>query len=163
MVDENKLRNKIKLLFLLEYLGIGAVLIVIGFLRMFNVISFSSTRLLVYNILTSIGAAYLLFDFVWCLVSKKKREKTCFLDKYLTLVPALYLVAFNIICFAKLYENVAFYQYSVASILLYAGLVAVFLGIYHHYRPTKLVNEAIEEEIQNKLKEQEESKEENKE
>lgn len=155
MADEQKIIKRTKLIFLAEYIFIGLVLLTLGLLRILDVIPFNSTRLLVYNIITTVGAAYLIFDFIWVIVSKKKKEKACMLDKILTLIPGLYLVVFNIICFAKLYDSLGFYQYSVGAVLLYAGLASLFMGIYHHYRPTKQILEAIDEIIQESKKEAE--------
>lgn len=158
MNDKEKLLKKTKLIFFLEYIAIAVVLFVIGFLRLFDVIPYSDKRLLAYNIITLIGVAYVLFDTTWYIVSKKKRAKSDLIDKIFPLIAAIYLLVFDILVLAKINTELNFIKYSISAVLLYAGAVSLFLGIYHHFKPSKMLLEAVEEEYQQKLKEQEENK-----
>ena len=156
MVDKEKLTKKYKLIFLVEYLLISAILLTIGLLKVFNVIEYNDKRLLVYNIITLIGVAYITFDLVWNLVSKKKRESLCIIDKVFPGIAALYLLVFDILVLGKFYTNLEFIKYSIGAVLIYAGSVSLGLGIYHHFKPSKQILEAIDEAYEEKLKEQEE-------
>ena len=153
---KEKIFKKNKTIFLLEYLVIAVVLLLVGFLRLFDVIPYSDKRLLVYNIVTLIGVAYVFFDTTWYIVSKKKRERSDLIDKIFPLIAAIYLLVFDILVLAKINTELNFIKYSISIVLLCAGAVSLFLGIYHHYKPSKMLLEVVEEEYQEKLKEQEE-------
>ena len=169
MADKNKILKRTKLIFLVEFLVISAVLFVIGFLRLFGVIPFSANRLLAYNIITLIGGAYVYFDFFFSLLKKSRRAKTCFLDKILSLIIATYLLVFDILVLSKVVVDQDFIKYFVSAVLLYAACMSLFMGIYHHFKPTQQVLDAVEEqyqaylqaerEEQEKQKQSEESKE----
>ena len=151
MNDKEKLLKKTKLIFLAEFLIISVILFVVGFLRIFNVIDYSETRLLVYNIITLIGATYIYFDFFFNLLSKKRREKACFLDKGLSMIAATYLFIFDIMVLAKFLTNMEIVKYSVGAVILYAAATSLFLGIYHYFKPTKQTLEVVEEEYESRL------------
>ena len=165
MIDKEKLLKKTKLIFLVEFLVIAVVLYVVGFLRMFDVITFSANRLLAYNIITLIGFAYIYFDFFYSLLKKSKRAKTCFLDKALSMIVATYLVVFDILVLAKINTDMTFIKYSISAVLLYAASISLFMGIYHHFKPTQQVLDVVEEQYQAYLQaeQEEKAKEENKE
>ena len=154
MENNEKIVKKVKLIFLLEYLAISVVLLLVGFLRMFDVIPYDQNRLLVYNILTIIGVAYVFFDTIWFALSKKKRERSDLIDKIFPIPLAIFLLVFDILVLSKVYATEGFVKYSISSILIYAGLFSLFLGIYHHFKPSKLVLSAIEEEIAKTQEEQ---------
>ena len=156
MDEKEKLLKKTKLIFLIEYLVIALILITIGLLRIFDVIPYDSNRLLVYNIITLIAVAYIYFDTTWFIVSKKKRERSDLVDKIFPIPVALFLTVFDILVLAKIVINTDFFKYSISSVLLYVGLGCLFLGIYHHYKPSKMLLLAVEEEYAEKLKEIEE-------
>ncbi len=158
MIDKEKLLKKTKLIFTVEYLLIAAVVIVIGFLRMFDIMEYSEKRLLIYNIITLVGVAYLIFDLIFNTVKKERREKICWVDKILTGIAGLYLLVFDILVLSKVLTDLSAIKYSVASVLLYAGAVSTFLGIYHYKYPSKQVLEVVEEEYNQKLQELEEEK-----
>ena len=165
MIDKEKLLKKTKLIFLVEFLVIAVVLYVVGFLRMFDVITFSANRLLAYNIITLIGFAYIYFDFFYSLLKNSKRAKTCFLDKALSMIVATYLVVFDILVLAKINTDMTFIKYSISAVLLYAASISLFMGIYHHFKPTQQVLDVVEEQYQAYLQaeQEEKAKEENKE
>ena len=146
MVDKEKLTKKTKLIFLVEFLILAAVLYVIGFLRMCDVIPYSANRLLAYNIITLVGFAYIYFDFFFSLFKKSRRAKTCFLDKTLSMIVATYLVVFDILVLSKTYTDPSFIKYSTSAVMIYAASISLFMGIYHHFKPTQQVLDAIEEQ-----------------
>ncbi len=158
MIDKEALLKKTKRIFLIEFLVIAVVLYVIGFLRLFDVIPYSANRLLAYNIITLVGFAYIYFDFFFSLLKKSRREKTCFLDKTLSMIAATYLVVFDILVLAKIVTDASFIKYSVCSVILYAASVSLFLGVYHHFKPTYQVLEAVDEQYDAMVKAEEEEK-----
>lgn len=155
MPDKEKLFKKYKRIFFIEYLVIASVLMLIGFLRMFDVIKYSENRLLVYNIITLIGVAYIIFDLYWNL-RPSKRADFSLVDKLPPLFIAIFLLVFDILVLSKTYTEQNFIKYSISLVLITAGCYSLFLGIYHFYKPQKMVLEAVEEAYQEALKEHEE-------
>ena len=163
MKKKLSLETKTKLIYSLELIIIALVLIVFAVLKLTGVIPTKPTRLLIYNIITTVGGAYFIFDFIWVLVSKKKRAKSSLLDKILMLPGSFYLIAFDIICFIDKAKGVEtdnqFVVISISSVFLYIAAVYLFQGIYHFYHPIPMleqaIEEALEEEKNKELEEQE--------
>ena len=158
MNDKEKLLKKTKLIFFVEYIAIAVVLIVIGLLRIFDIIPYNPQRLLAYNIITLVGVAYVFFDFTWFLVSKKKRAKSDLIDKIFPVPLAIFLLVFDIMVLAKQIEDINFIKYCIAGVLMYGAAIALFLGIYHFINPSKMLLAAVEEEYAEKLQEADEEK-----
>lgn len=164
MPDKEKLFKKYKLIFFIEYLAIFAILALVGFLRLFNVMEYSETRLLIYNIITLVGVAYIIFDLFWNLRPKKRKDFSL-IDKLPPLFIAAFLLVFDILVLSKIVTDPKFIKYSVCAVLFTAGLYSLFMGIYHYKKPQKMLYEAVEEAYQKALKEYKEenkSKEEDK-
>ena len=153
MVSKEKLLNKYKKIFFLEYLAIAAVLILIGFLRLFNVMEFSETRLLVYNIITLVGVAYLIFDLIWNLRPAKRRDFSL-IDKLPPLLIGMFLLVFDILTLSKILVDIVIIKYCIVAVLLAAGCYAIFMGFYHYKKPQKMLYEAVEEAYQAALEEE---------
>ena len=156
MLDKEKFFKKYTMIFFVEYLVVALVLLVVGFLKVFDIIKYNPNRLLAYNIITLIGVAYIFFDFFFNILSKTRRAKVSILDKVLPLIVAIYLLVFDILVLAKINQDLNFIKYSIGAVLLYAGSFALFSGIYHLFKPTIQIKEAIEEAYEEKLKELEE-------
>lgn len=145
-MNEDKKFTKIKRIFLVEYLLIAVVVLVIAILKLTGVMPNSKNRLLVYNIITTLGGVFIIVTFLLALFDKKRREKVEMLDKSLLLPLAIYLLPFDIYCFFKYGTfNEEFVKYSVAIVLIYIFLIYTFLGIYHYYKPSKEILNAYEE------------------
>ena len=152
MPDKEQLFKKYRMIFFLEYLAIAAVLILIGFLRAFDVMQYSENRLLVYNIITLIGVAYLIFDLWWSL-RPKKRADFSLIDKIPPLFWGAFLLVFDILVLSKSVTDMYFVKYSVVAVLFSAGIYSAYLGFYHYKKPQKMLLEAVEEAYQEKLAE----------
>ena len=149
----------IKTLFI-EQLIIGLILLIIGVLRIFDVIKTSETRLLIYNIITLIGGAWFIFDLLWALFSKKRREKVSMFDKITTGPISLYLIGFDIYCFIfRNNINESFVRYSVSVVLLVAAIIVFAQAFYHLKKPAPMTIAAI---IEAEQEEQENKEEDNK-
>ena len=155
MVDKEKLFKKYQRIFLLEYIAIFAVLVLVGFLRLFDVMKYSETRLLVYNIITLIGVAYIIFDLCWNLRASKRKDFSP-VDKIPPLFLAAFLLTFDILVLSKSVTDPNFIKYSVVAVLFSAGCYSLFMGIYHYKKPQKMLIEAVEEAYQETLKEEQE-------
>ena len=133
----------------------AVVLMLIGFLRMFDVIPYSEKRLLIYNIITLLGVAYIVFDLCWNL-RKAKRANFSLVDKLPPVVLAAFLLTFDILVLSKTITDINIIKYCISGVLIYAGAYAGFMGIYHYFKPQKMLLEAVEEAYEAELKEQEE-------
>ena len=153
-MDKEKLLKKTKVIFFVEYMVIAAILLTVGLLRIFDIIPYSERRLLIYNILTLIGAAWIFFDFTWFLVSKTKRAKNDLIDKIFPVPLAVFLVVFDILVLAKVIVDINFIKYCISGVLMYAAAMSIFLGVYHYQKPSKMLIAAVEEEYQKMLEEE---------
>ena len=149
MKQKMSVETKMKLVYSGELIIIALIALVLGILKITGIIDTRPTRLLVYNIISFVGAAYMLFDYVWMFVSKKHRSKACLMDK-LTLIPLMsYLFYFDIVCFIdkanSLETSNDFVKYSIGAILIYVAAIYIFQGIYHFKYPTPQVIEMIQE------------------
>ena len=149
--------KKIKLIYSGELLLIALIFLVVGTLELFRIMVLSERAQLIFKIITLVGAAWIFTDFVWTLVSPKKRKKNSLMDKIVILPAGVYLVVFDIVGFVlpRPYE---YYQIGIPIALYYIACVYIFEGFYHYYHPIPMVNEMIEEAI-NEAKEKEQPKE----
>ena len=150
MKERMSLEKKTKLIYSGELIGIALIVLVIGILKMIGTINSDPTRLLVYNIITIIGSSLFLANFIWALVSPKKRARSCMLDHYISIPVVLYLIGFDIYCFIMGKEGIdyIFAKYSVGSVLIYIAIDYIFQGIYHYFHLTPQLEQAIKEELE---------------
>ena len=153
-MDKERLLKKTKIIFFIEYLAIAAILLTVGLLRIFDIIPYNEKRLLAYNIITLVGAAYIFFEFTWFLLSKKKRERNDLIDKIFPVPLAIFLVIFDIMVLAKFIEDINFIKYCISGVILYAAAMSIFLGVYHFQKPSKMLIATVEEEYQKMLEEE---------
>lgn len=143
--------KKVKLIYSGELILIALVALVIGVLKLVGIIDTKPVRLLVYNIISLIGAVLYLGNFIWALVSKTKRAKSCMLDMIISLPALLYIAGFDIYCFivGKDFVNNEIVKYSVGLVLIYLAVDYIFQGIYHYFVLNPQLKMAIEEELEN--------------
>ena len=141
--------KRTKLIYSVELIVIAIVFVVIATLEIFRVMHFRDWILIAFNWITIFGGTWMIVDFVWTLVSSKKRLKSSLLDKCLLLPLGIYLIIFDIICFAKYgFETVNSYDfrmYMMTAAFYYVAIVYIFQGIYHYYHPIPLMVQAIKE------------------
>lgn len=147
--------KKIKLFYSGELILIAIVFVVIAILQMTKVMTLSERFILIFKIVTLAGATWLTFDFIWTMVSEKKRAKSSLIDKTIILPLALYLYIFDIIGLATK-QPYDYYRFGLPAAFLFIATVYTFEGIYHYYRPIPAILEAIEEDRQEALKKQQE-------
>lgn len=152
---------KVKLIYCGELALIAIVVIVIGALKLAGIIATKPTRLLVYNIITTLGGVWIIADLIWSIASTKRRAKSCLMDKFMTLPAGLYLLVFDTICFINkaqgLETNDLLVKLSVGIVLLYVGVIYIFQAIFHYFHPVPQMLEAIEEAKQAKLEEEQQA------
>lgn len=139
--------KKMKLIYSGELLIFAVIFLVLGMLKLFGVIKISERyKQRIFPIITLIGGAWFIIDFIWACVSKKHREKSALIDKFLVMPASLCTVAFDIYAFVigPLNVNADFYQYYSSSLFLYFALIYVFQAIYHYYHPIKYLMDGID-------------------
>lgn len=139
------IEKKNKLIYSGEFILIALVFLILGILEILKVIIIGNNFQLIFKIVTLVGATWLVTDFFWTLLHKKRRAKECLLDKCIMLPMALYLYAFDIYGFIvqPAYE---YYQIGIPIAFFYVSCAYIFQGIYHYYKPVPFILEAIEEE-----------------
>ena len=136
--------QKIKLIYSGELLLFTVVFLVLGILELLAVIKLSERFQLIFKIVTLVGATWLVVDFVWVLLSPKRKAKNAIMDKAMMLPLAVYLYVFDILGFV-LKPGYGYYQIGVPIVFFYIACAYAFQGIYHYYNPTPMVLEMIEE------------------
>lgn len=136
--------KKIKLIYSGELLLFTVVFLVLGILELLAVIKLSERFQLIFKIVTLVGATWLVVDFVWVLLSPKRKAKNAIMDKAMMLPLAVYLYVFDILGFV-LKPGYGYYQIGVPIVFFYIACAYAFQGIYHYYNPTPMVLEMIEE------------------
>ena len=156
--------TKAKLVYSGELVVIALIAIVIGILKLTNVRPYSNTGRVIFNILTTGGAIFGVYNFISYFVSAKKREKTALIDIITVLPITLFLIAFNIYCFINYWpvpeaeltnEMKQLYQWLTGGFLIYAGATFMFQGIYHYFKPIPLLYKILEEAEQQAKEEEE--------
>jgi len=142
--------TKAKLIYSGEILLFSIAFIVLGTLELTGILHISDILLNIFKYITTVGGCLVIGEFIWTLVSKKKKEKSCLLDKFLVIPVPLYLLTIDILIFANNVTVIDNREYFIAPVLLYLGLVYAFQAIYHYYFPTKEVYAIAEESIKEK-------------
>ena len=139
------IEKKNKLIYSGELIFFSITFLVLGILELLKVITLSDRFQLIFKIVTLVGATWLVTDFVWTIMSPKRKAKNCLLDKIIMLPLAVYLYSFDIAGFvvARPYE---YYQIGVPVAFFYISCSYAFQGVYHYYKPIPLLLEAIKEE-----------------
>lgn len=156
-MNEDKGFKKYKLIYSGELLFIAIVFLVLGLLKLTGVMTSKQPRMAIFNWVTIVGGLWIITDFIWMLVSKKRRMKNCIFDKILNLPIALALISFDIYFLIK-YPGPEFFSFYVGSVFLYIFINYAFQGIYHYFKPVPSLILAYNED--KKQKEEELKKEE---
>ena len=140
----DKQEKRIKWIYSGELLIFAVVFIVLGILELLAVIKLSERFQLIFKIVTLVGATWLVTDFVWVMLSPKRKAKNAVMDKAMMLPLALYLYVFDILGFV-LQPGYGYYQVGVPAAFFYIACAYAFQGIYHYYHPVPMVVEMLEE------------------
>lgn len=139
---------KAKLLIQGEYLLIGLIFLVVGILKLTGVFPTNGyVRFRIFNFVTLLGSAWIMFDFLWSTFSKARRAKVDYIDKILVLPAGLAFYTFDLICLVRWNEGILPYSAIVmGSVFCYIACVYIFQAIYHWFKPTKALLAAIAED-----------------
>ena len=145
--------TKLKLIYSGELAFFFLLFCVIGILEITLVLHISDTVLAIFKWITIFGSAYFIFDFIWSLVSKKRRAKVCLLDKICTIPLPFYIISLDILLFMNNQTLLENREYFIAPVLLYLAVVYLFQAIYHWFFPLKDLLDALNEEKEEKNEE----------
>lgn len=137
--------TKAKLIYSGELIIIAIIFLVVAVLKFTGVIPYDSTRHLVFNWITLFGGTWVIIDFFWGLLSKKRRPKISLLDKALHLPAGIYMVAFDLYCIITKPTDPMIYRLGFPIAISYLCLCYIFEGIYHFYHPIPGILDAIVE------------------
>jgi len=146
-MDELK---KAKLIYTIELAVFATAFLVIAILQFVRVINFGEVHLRVINWITIFGSSFAILDFFHFLRSPVRRKKNSMLDKCSLFPLAIYVLVFDIICFAN-YEpaQLDLAQIMIPIALCYASFVYVVQAVYHWFVPVPLLLEEDKEENKN--------------
>jgi len=152
---KQKMNNvtKVKLIYSGELILISLVFLVVGTLRLLGVITPNPTFALVFNWITLFGGLWIIVDLIWGIVSKKRRQRICLLDKILNAPAGLTLIVFDILCLIGIIPgNSKIRVIIIACVFIYIGIVYAIQGIYHFKHPLpELLKEAEKADEEEKL------------
>lgn len=140
----DKQEKRIKMIYSGELLVFAVIFIVLGILELLAVIKLSDRFQLIFKIITLVGATWLIADFVWVMLSPRRKAKNAVMDKAMMLPLAVYLYVFDILGFV-LKPGYGYYQVGVPAAFFYIACAYAFQGIYHYYHPVPSVVEMIED------------------
>lgn len=156
--------TKAKLIYSGELIIIAIIFLVIAILKITKVIPTNATRHLVINWITLFGGLWVITDFIWALVSKKRRPKISLLDKCLHLPAGLYMVTFDLYCIISQTKDENILRFGFPIAIMYLCASYIFEGFYHFYHPIPGILAAVtEEEVPDNQEEQNEESSEEKE
>lgn len=137
--------TKAKLIYSGELLAFAIVFIVLGILRITNVIPSSSLRATIFNWVTLFGGTWMVVDLLWAIFDKKRQKRIAIIDKIIHVPAGLYLIAFDLFCLITKPEEPMVYQYGISCVLLYLGLCYTFEAIFHYKYPVPGIIDATEQ------------------
>lgn len=151
--------TKMKLIFSGELIVIAIAFFVIGILEITKVIRINNTIITIFTWVTLFGGLWMIIDFLWVLLSNKRRAKNSLLDKTLLLPLGLCLIFFDLIALVGNIDkdlHYDYYRFFISSVLLYIAVAYTIEGIYHWFRPLPTI--LMELEQAKKLEQEEEAK-----
>ena len=127
--------TKAKLIYSGELLLFAIAFLVLAILEFTQVIKISDRHHMIFNWVTIFGGSWLIADFLWALLSKKRRKRVALLDKIIHLPLAVYLISFDLFCLITKPTNQLVFQYGIPSAISYLFVCYTFEGIYHFFFP----------------------------
>lgn len=148
--------KKYNKIYVIELFVIAAVVIVLATLKLLGVIGSSQTFRHVFNIITTVGATYIIADFIWLCCSKKRQQRNSWFDKISLLPFAASLIVIDVIGYINWNaEEIPFFSTYVAIAFYYIAAIYIAQGIYHIYKPNPSIVIAAIQEFEEKQKEPE--------
>lgn len=147
MENKNTELYKEKKIYTIELIVFCVIFLVLGILILVDVIPIKGTfrHILIYVSLA--GVAWLIADWVWTLISPKRRKKQSLFDKFLVLPSAISVLVFDIITFVQGFdETEQLHETFVGILFVYIAVVYLAMAIYHWFKPHPLLLEMSSDE-----------------
>ena len=141
--------TKAKLIYSGELMLFALVFITLAILKVVGVIKYNEIRATIFNWVTIFGGSWIIADFIWAVVDKKRQKRIALIDKIIHAPAGVYLITFDLYCFIVQPDETV-YKYGIPIVLAYLGLCYIFEGIYHFKYP---IPGLIEEEENNNQQE----------
>ena len=123
------------LAYALELFIFGIVFEVLGVLRITGIIGYNETRRVVFNWITLCGCTIAIGEFIWYCFSKRKQARGFLPDKLAVLALAIFMITYDLICLIGKNPSPEFCTYMLGGAICYVGVVYLFQGVYHYFRP----------------------------
>ena len=169
MKEKMSTEKKSILAYSVELLIFAVVFLAIGILKLTGVIPHNDTRRVVFNWITLVGGTIGIGDFIWYCFSDRRRARNFLPDKLAILALAIFMITYDLICLIGGNPSDDFCKYMLGGAICYVGVVYLFQGIYHYFKPVpgylEDIRKAIAEDEANEKAKQEalaKEKEENK-
>jgi uncharacterized membrane protein HdeD (DUF308 family) len=130
-----------KLIYSIELGVFALIFLVLGILLITHIIGMSDRRITIFTYVTLVGGFIGIGDFVWVLLSKKRRKKNSLLDKALVLPLAIFLIVIDILTLATGRKEELYYCYVLGSVFSYIAIIYTFEAIYHWFKPIPMILE----------------------
>ena len=144
--------KKYNRIYVIELFVIAAVVIVLATLKLLGIIGSSDTFRHIFNIITLVGSIWIVSDFIWLCLSKKRQQRNDWFDKASLLPFALALIVFDIYCLINWNNEISFFSMFVAIAFYYIAAVYIAQGFYHLKKPSPAMRQAAIEEYYEKQK-----------
>ena len=139
--------TKAKLIYSGELAIFAIVFLVFAILKFTGVMGVSETRLTVFNWITLFGGSWIIADFIWAVLDKKRQQRIALIDKCIHLPAGLYLISFDLYCLiAKPSIDSPICKYGVPIVLTYLCICYAFEAIYHFKYPVPGIIDVVEQE-----------------
>ena len=128
--------TKAKLIYSGELMVFAIAFLVVAILEFTQVILISERHHIIFNWVTLFGGSWLIADFIWALVDKKRQKRIAMIDKIIHLPLGIYLISFDLFCLiSQPPTDSNIFQYGIPSALTYICLCYIFESIYHFKYP----------------------------
>ena len=137
--------------YIIELLVIAVIIIVLATLKITGVIGQGQNFRHVFNIITLVGSLWIVSEFIWMLLSKKKRRRNSMFDKVSLLPFAIAMIVFDIICLINwTASQIEYFSVFVSIAFYYIAVVYIAQAIYHYKHPIPMIIQAALEELEEK-------------
>lgn len=137
--------TKAKLIYSGELMIFAIAFLVIAILKFTLVIPYNELRHTILNWITVFGSTWVVIDFLWALLSKKRRPRISLVDKILHLPAGIYIFAFDLYCLIAKPTDPIVFQCGFPIVLSYLALCYGFESVYHFYHPIPGLMDAVVE------------------
>lgn len=148
MKKKMDLMTKAKLIYSGELAVFALVFLVLAILEFTQVIKISERHHTIFNWVTIFGGSWLIADFVWALLDKKRQKRIAMIDKIIHMPLGFYLISFDLFCLITKPSNQLVYQYGIPCALSYLFVCYTFEAIFHFKYPIPGLLEIEKEENQ---------------